>query len=262
MNLDKKSANQLRLEKDAPQLVNLSKTVGVSLSKAGLDQHTARVALGLDISGSMSSLYSSGKVQAFLERILTLALRFDEDGSVDVFAFGTGAYLEEPMTLDNYRDYAKRLLQRRSLEGGTNYGRAIQTLRNHYYPASGQRTQPVQDRTPVYVMFVTDGQTTDEALTKRQIVDAAYEPIFWQFMGLGKSKRDAVASGGGFFTRLFATDFAFLETLDTMSGRYVDNANFFSVQDPTALPDDRLYDLMMAEYPAWLKLAKEKNLLS
>jgi hypothetical protein len=261
MHLDKKATNQVRLQEDAPHLVELDKKVGVSLEKAGLSAHTARVALCLDISASMSGLYSSGRVQAFLERILMLALRFDEDGAVDVFSFGVNAYIEQQITLDTYRDYANRLRGRRPLEVGTNYGNAIELVRRHYFPAPGPRTAPVGGTLPVYVMFVTDGQTTDESNTRKQIVEASFEPIFWQFMGIGKSKRDAQARGGGFFAKLFASDFGFLESFDTMGGRYVDNANFFSVEDPAALSDDQLYELMMAEYPGWVRLAGPKGLL-
>ena len=57
---------------------------------------------------------------------------------------------------------------------------------------------------------------------------------------------------GGFGARLASMmtgDFQFLEELDDMPGRFVDNADFFSVADPAALSDEQLYDLMMNEYP-------------
>jgi hypothetical protein len=38
-------------------------------------------------------------------------------------------------------------------------------------------------------MFVTDGSTHDEALTERQLRWSSREPIFWQFMGIGKSRK-------------------------------------------------------------------------
>ena len=57
------------------------------------------------------------------------------------------------------------------------------------------------------------------------------------------------------------TDFAFLEELDELPGRYVDNANFFSVEDPEHVPDDELYELLMAEYPTWLHEAARLGLL-
>ena len=46
-----------------------------------------------------------------------------------------------------------------------------------------------------------------------------------------------------------------------MSGRFLDNADFFSVADPVAIPDAQLYDLMMTEYPGWLRQAKARGLL-
>ncbi|MEJ6485049.1 VWA domain-containing protein [Nostoc punctiforme UO1] len=46
-----------------------------------------------------------------------------------------------------------------------------------------------------------------------------------------------------------------------MSDRYIDNSDFFSIEDPESIADQELYDLLMTEYPNWLKLAKTKNLL-
>jgi hypothetical protein len=58
-----------------------------------------------------------------------------------------------------------------------------------------------------------------------------------------------------------ASEFSFLEELYVLPNRYIDNANFFSVEDPEEVTDEELYDLLMAEYPQWLILAKEKQML-
>lgn len=42
----------------------------------------------------------------------------------------------------------------------------------------------------------------------------------------------------------------------------VDNADFFTVQTPNEHSDEALYDLMMSEYPEWIKLAKQQGILS
>ena len=47
-----------------------------------------------------------------------------------------------------------------------------------------------------------------------------------------------------------------------MSDRYIDNADFFSLEDPESISDQQLYDLLMTEYPSWVKLAKTKQLLT
>lgn len=143
-------------------------------------------------------------------------------------------------------------------------GQAIQLIRSFYYPdaAGGARNGVRPDTAPVYVMFVTDGETFDKPESEKQITWAAYEPMFWQFMAIGKSNKDIKQKGvGGWLQRLAASDFGFLEKLDTMTGRFIDNANFFSVEDPATIGDEELYALLMAEYPQWLKKARAQGLL-
>ena len=250
-----------RVEREAPHLVSLVKKVGVSLQKAGLQDHKARVCLCLDISGSMYSLYRSGQVTAFTDRILALAARFDDDGELDVFLFGTGVHHPEPMSLTGAKGYVEGLQKRFPLEGGTDYGGAMAAIRKFYFPDSrAAEKQAVRAAMPVYVMFLTDGQTTDEVRAEREVRESSYEPLFWQFMGIGKSSRTPAAKPG-FFKSLFGSDFAFLEKLDSLDGRLVDNANFFSVLKPDEYPDDELYDLLLGEYKDWLPKARKLGLL-
>jgi len=251
-----------RMAANAPQLVSLAKKAAVSLEKKGLQDHRAMVALCLDISASMSGLYRSGKIQRFAEKVLALGTRFDDDGDIDVFLFGAGAHDAGPMDIGNCAGFVDGLLRRHPMEGGTYYARAMELIRRFYFPdgGGGSRHQPVRAQLPVYVMFLTDGEAMDKRQTQDQIQWAAYEPIFWQF----NRDRSATTKPKGLRGRLAAmmeTDFGFLEQLDAMSGRYVDNANFFSVPDPEAVPDEEMYDLMMEEYPAWLKAAPGLGLL-
>ncbi len=81
-----------KLEEKAPHIFNLAKKADISLKKANLTNHDAQVALCLDISGSMSSLYSSGKIQRLAEKILALGCRFDDNGSIDIFLFGVNPH--------------------------------------------------------------------------------------------------------------------------------------------------------------------------
>ena len=46
-----------------------------------------------------------------------------------------------------------------------------------------------------------------------------------------------------------------------MDGREVDNVNFFAIKHPTSVSDERLYELLMNEYPQWLKAARAKGIL-
>ncbi|MFZ1389364.1 MAG: VWA domain-containing protein [Thiolinea sp.] len=258
-NLAKRISLEKRLEQEAPQLLSLAKKSAVSLAKVGLDSHQARVCLCLDISGSMHGLYRSGVIQAFAERILALGCRFDDDGAIDVFLFGKDAHQPPAMGLDNYRRYIDDMLRQYPLEGDTRYGLAMQAIRRHYFPdaAGGQRTEPKSAQLPVYVMFLTDGSTSDQAQTEKQVRWSSYEPIFWQFMGIGKGRKSKAK-------RLFNfadSTFPFLEKLDELPNRFIYNADFFAVSSPDEHDDATLYDLLMSEYPNWVKLAQQKGLL-
>lgn len=248
-----------RVQQAAPQLVSLVKSAGVSLAKAGLGKHRARVCLVLDISGSMSSLYKKGQVQRFAERILALGCQFDDDGEIDVFLFGRNAHRGQPMGLGNWAGYVGQMIERHPLEGDTRYGVAMEAVRRHYFPdaAGGERKAPCKSALPVYVMFVTDGTTSDKPLTERQLRWASREPIFWQFMGIGKGKKSKSRQLANFAD----SDFPFLEKLDELDGRLIDNADFFSVATPDEHSDAELYDLLMTEYPGWVKLAAQHGLL-
>ena len=125
-----KKQTQVRLDKEiaekAPQLISLVKQAEVSLKKRGLDEHTARVALVLDISASMSALYRSGVVQRVAEKTLALASRFDDDGRMDVFLFGLSAHDAGDIGIEGIGGAVEKLIKKHPLEGGTMYARAMQ----------------------------------------------------------------------------------------------------------------------------------------
>ncbi|WP_436788831.1 VWA domain-containing protein [Yinghuangia sp. YIM S10712] len=262
------------------RLLDLTKKAAVSLEKKGLGEHTARVALCLDISGSMNSLFQSGKVQALVERVLSLGLRFDDNGEVDVFLFGQHGHEAGTLNIRQYQGWTNQMLQRYPLEGGTDYAAAMRLVRENYFKTSGPRHAPLADRVPVYVMFITDGMTSTEQQTREQVIHSSYEPIFWQFMGIGPSpkavdKQDPAGGQAGPKKKVKLAErlqnkliekltggFAFLEELDNLQGRYTDNAAFFAVTDPANLSDEALFDLMMEEYPDWLNRARSMGLLT
>jgi stress response protein SCP2 len=230
------------LEKRDPELLSLVKKIGVSLEKRKLATDRAKVALCLDISGSMATLYKSGKIDVLVRRVMALGYRFDDDGEIDVFLFGKDAHDGGALGVDGYRSFVGDMLKRRPLEGGTRYGLAMERIRAFY-----RSNNP--EGLPVYVMFVTDGGTDDKPKTERELRDASAEPIFWQFMAIGSK---------GVFAQ---ARFEFLEKLDELKGRVVDNANFFQLDDPAAPSDEEMFDLMMGEYPDWLIAARNAGIL-
>ena len=71
---------------------NLNKVV-IDMSKGSkidMSKHTARVALAMDYSGSMSELYYSGYVQDVITRLLPLALKFENVNGWNMLCSGSG----------------------------------------------------------------------------------------------------------------------------------------------------------------------------
>jgi hypothetical protein len=68
-------------------IIDLTKKSLVQLEKKNLLGVTARVALVLDASGSMDGQYRRGDVQKVVNRLMPLAIHFDDDGSFECWAF-------------------------------------------------------------------------------------------------------------------------------------------------------------------------------
>lgn len=226
-----------RLEQEAPHLVSLAKAASISLEKHDLQTTVARVCLVLDASGSMHQQYKTGRVQELLDRVLPLALHFDDDGSFEVWAFHNEPKQLPPVTLANIKGYIDHVDGGwRKWYGGANDEPKVMRKVIDFY-----RADP--NASPAYVLFVSDGGVHKNKEIKALMTQAAQYPIFWQFMGLG------------------GRNYGVLEKLDTMTGRMVDNCGFFSVDDLHELPDDQLYDRLLNEFPDWLREATTKGII-
>lgn len=224
-----------KAEREQPQLVSLIKAASVSLEKRGLGEAQYRVNLVLDISGSMYDEYRSGSVQALAERALALAARLDDDGEVEVYLFGLKAHRKGALSLGNVAGFVARMdIQ---LEGGTHYS-PVMTLIRDDARAEGHRL-------PTLVLFITDGGTSNRPAVVKQMMEAAHEPIFWKFMGIEAGR----------------VDFDFLEKLDDLKGRRVDNADFFRVPAPIRIPDGELFEKLVNELDSWQRDAKQQGIL-
>lgn len=210
----------------------------ICLKKKELTDLTARVAVVMDYSGSMDTLYRNGTVQSVLERLLPLALKFDDNGELETWIFESRFKRLKDININNYYDYIKNedILRKYDM-GGTNYAPVMRDVLNKY------TKEDPSDTVPTLVLFLTDGDNFDKKQTEEVIKKASKYPIFWQFVGLGNSR------------------YSFLESLDKMEGRYIDNANFFAVNNINKISDDELYSKLLNEYPSWIKEAREKNIL-
>jgi stress response protein SCP2 len=220
----------------------------------GLNNQKANVVLVMDISASMSSLFSKGFVQDTFDRVLPLAMQFDDDGVIDVWLFSEKfIHSQVPYTLNNRENYvANEITKKYPLGIGTLYAPVI----NSIYSQFGNSNQIT------YVLFFTDGDCSDPANTEKAIIQSSNKPIFWKFIGLG-GRKPAEPHKKGFFNKFStsSTGFNFLEKVDNLEGRVIDNADFFQIYKINEMNDIDLYKGLLQELPEWIISVKSLGLI-
>ncbi|MFD8146897.1 VWA domain-containing protein [Streptomyces sp. NPDC059708] len=231
--------------------------VAVSLRKAGAGDVTARVVLVLDASGSMSTLYSRGTVAGVVERMAAVAAQLDDDGEMQAWTFATNPARLPDLAVGELPEWLRlhvrvgqmsvfgRKRAPRGLEPGQVDMRQV-GFQNEEQKVIAEvrafvRANPVP--APTLVLFFSDGGVYRNAEIERELREAVEEPVFWQFVGLGRA------------------GFGVLERFDTMPGRRVDNVGFFAVDDIDRISDPDLYDRLLSEFPSWIRAARQAGIL-
>jgi hypothetical protein len=232
LNKQAAQAKLLSLAKDqAPAMVPVIEQARLTLQKAGLDTLTFEVVLVLDVSASMTTLFKTGQVQRLVERALAVAARLDDNGEVPVTLFGTSARDGGTIDLSNIQGYVRGM--HFNFDGGTIYAPAIrQVVKN-----------AAQSTWPTLVLFVTDGENSDPREAEAAMTQVSSEAVFFKFLALGDGP------------------FRFLEKLDTMPGRAVDNANFAQIRDLARTGDAELFSLISQEISDWIPAATKAGIL-
>ena len=160
-------------------LISLEKKSGINF-----DGHRAKVAVVMDYSGSMSSLYRSGAVQNVLTRLMPLALRFDDNGELDVWIFDNSYHRLESMNLSNFESYVKEeIIGKGYRMGCTSYAPVLQDVLRKYFVEDAATSN-----IPTFVVFITDGSNDDRRATNEVIKESSYKNIFIQFVGIGNER--------------------------------------------------------------------------
>ncbi|WP_328450568.1 VWA domain-containing protein [Streptomyces sp. NBC_00386] len=247
-----------RLPVDMRKRLSLRKEqVAVSLRKHGAVGVRARVILVLDASGSMSFLYSKGVVADVVERMAAVAAQLDDDGEMQAWTFASNPARLPDLALGDLPDWLERhvrvgeltLFRRKKPKKGLLPGqvdmRAVGIQNEEQKVIAEVRTfvreHPAAD--PTLVLFFSDGGVYRNKEIEKELREAVDEPVFWQFVGLGRS------------------NYGVLERFDTLPGRRVDNVGFFAVDDISDVPDPELYDRLLSEFPSWTKEARRLGII-
>lgn len=239
-------------------LFNLEKEVEFVLEKRNLRDVKARVGNALDVSGSTRPLYSRGIMQRYLNRGLALAIKMDDDGVLDTWAFDNGIAPLPPVTRNNFSNYVdQHIITRKDFWGSTQYAPPLREAYSHWFSPpvakeppgffarmfGAKKTEPVVPKdisTPSLLLFWTDGENDpserSSGMVDRILKEIKGKPLYISFVGVG--------------------DYSFT-TIRRAADAY-DNVGFLHVPQNRieTIPDDELYEALVTEEMAqWLRSA-------
>ncbi|NGO81425.1 VWA domain-containing protein, partial [Streptomyces sp. YC504] len=231
--------------------------VAVSLAKHGATGVKARVILVLDASGSMSALYQRGTVAGVVERMAAVVAQLDDDGAMQAWTFASNPARLPDLWLGELPRWLQlhvrvgeiSLLRPKKRKKGLldeQVDMRLVGIQNEEQKVIAEvrsyvREHPSAD--PTLVLFFSDGGVYRNAAIEAQLREAVEEPVFWQFVGLGRAS------------------YGVLERFDTLPGRRVDNVGFFAVDDIDKVSDEELYDRLLSEFPQWIRAARGAGIL-
>lgn len=184
--------------------------VTISLAKAGVTKvPPLRIVADYDVSGSMRGLYQQGIVQKAADQVLAVGMKFDDDGQVDSFIFGSRSeYIGTQSELEFGTFVKDTILSRNDLWSTTNYGACLQ--QNIDFLFGGGVTAKAwvpgkkglfgtkqgsfenkkfksEGKDPAMVLFFTDGSPDSGDRSAQIIGDAEKKglPIYFNLIGVG-----------------------------------------------------------------------------
>jgi len=244
--------------------LNLAKSttaLKLSLEKKGIVQPPViDVAIALDVSGSFEDEHEQGVTNDLLLRLAPWGLAFDPDRKLDVFTFSDGprhAHHVGALTATNYENFVRRQIIGKvpGWARGTDYSYVLQKIFQSFGWAAeegrtgflqrlfGARSVPAAEaqgpRKRSVVFFITDGENSDQAQTRKVLAQAQREAYEVYVMFLGISNQPG--------------EFAFIERL----GEEFGNTGFLPIRNLKAFvsqSDEALNEaLLVPELLHWLK---------
>ncbi len=219
-----------------------------------------RVGAALDISGSASPLYESGIIQETHDRMLGIALKFDDNGEVDTWTFTEGYDRLPTATPENYGSYIREFVLNGDIKkwGGTRYAPVMRDIVDFFFRSPQAReaqpkrgflsrlfgggseaepapaAAPENAHLPAWVLFLTDGQnpSQDREHVRRLLRDSQHFPLYWSLIGVGDPE-----------------EFGFLAQI----AEEMPNVGFLHLES-LDVPDEQIYEqLITQEFCDWVR---------
>ena len=161
-------------------LLDLTKKLEINLTKNGWDSPPRlEVKLAVDRSGSMSDEFSCGWVQNTIDLFIAAALKFDDNGELEVGFFNNYFKQTPSATASDIGSYIDD--HRITASGGTCFAEAISTFKSK--SSSGFFGFGKKVAKPTYIGMITDGDNTDKREFEQQL--DSLENTFVQLIAIG-----------------------------------------------------------------------------
>lgn len=201
-------------------MLDLTKSLELNLAKAQIfTPITMAVKIAVDKSGSMDDEFRCGWVQDTIDLFLAAAMKFDDDGKMEMGFFNTKFERTPDATVDDHGTYIRK--HRISAGGGTSFADAIKGLKGSNksgFFSFGKKA------TPTYLALITDGENNDKPDFEKQL--DSLENTFVQI----------VAIGNGCDKRY----------LDAIAAKY-DTVEVLYIPNPKAVDQNKFYELLLNE---------------
>lgn len=250
-------------------ILDLKKKFVLNLQKANINVPILQARAAIDRSSSMSDLYRNGWVSQVLDLFIGAALKFDDNGELEVGWFGR-TFETTPNAVESdggkYMTTKGRNIQ---LEGDTRFAPIIESFENWTdldkpsstpvapqkeegflalasrkvfglfgkkesapaTPAPTTATAPAEEQLRAYVGIITDGANTDRNELE-MILARTSGNTFYQFIGIGSG-----------------VDTPYLSRLANNH----DQVGFIHIPDPTKMTPDSFYEaLCNPKFAAWI----------
>lgn len=224
-------------------VLDLKKKFELNLTKAGiLNVPILQARAAIDKSGSMEDLFRRGWVSSTLDLFIGAALKFDDNGELEVGFFNTEFHATPVATAEDGGTYMTTKGKKHGASGGTSFAPIVAAFENWpKEPAAkpgllsrmfGSKPAAEPEEQPrAYVGVITDGVNGDRSEFE-QILAQTDGKTFYQFIGIGSG-----------------VDVKYLELL---SKRYK-HLSFVHIKDPTAMTPDSFYEaLCNPKFAAWI----------
>lgn len=220
-------------------VLDMSKTFEEAMTKKGIITFPVlRTRAAIDKSGSMENNFRNGYVSKSVDRFIAAALKFDDNGELEIGFFDSN-FEETPVaTLEDAGQYMTTKGARIYANGGTNFAPIVAwTLEEDTRDGAaksggflggikklfGSAPQSSLPDCGQYTGIITDGANNDKGEFEALLKKTNAKDSFFQFIGIGNS-----------------VDVSYLDSLE----RRFSNVGFVHIKDPRKVDDDAFYELL------------------